>query len=137
MGEKIKVNKQSTTKGFAVLSAAGFIVKFLSLLYIPFLGKILGEAGLGVYYSAYNIFTYVYILTNAGIPVAISKIVSELIALGNYKDAVKTFKIARFSLLVLGIVMSLLMLILVVPISNLTQSGSARLAIMALAPTMV
>ncbi|MBU3181140.1 putative polysaccharide biosynthesis protein [Clostridium psychrophilum] len=137
MSEKIKVNKQSTTKGFAVLSAAGFIVKFLSLLYIPFLGKILGEAGLGVYYSAYNIFTYVYILTNAGIPVAISKIVSELIALGNYKDAVKTFKIARFSLLVLGIVMSLLMLILVVPISNLTQSGSARLAIIALAPTVL
>jgi len=137
MSENTKLNKQSTTKGFAVLSAAGFLVKFLSLLYIPFLGKILGEDGLGVYYSAYNIFTYVYILTNAGIPVAISKIVSELIALGNYKDAVKTFKIARFSLLVLGIVMSLLMLILVVPISNLTQSGTARLAIMALSPTVL
>ncbi|MBZ9616677.1 putative polysaccharide biosynthesis protein [Clostridium estertheticum] len=137
MGEKAKLNKQSTTKGFAILSAAGFAVKFLSLLYIPFLGKILGEDGLGVYYSAYSIFTYVYILTNAGIPVAISKIVSELIALGNYKDAVKTFKIARFSLLVLGIVMSLLMLILVVPISKLTNSETAKLAIMALAPTVL
>ena len=81
MSEKTKLNKQSTTKGFAILSAAGFIVKILSLLYIPFLGKVLGADGLGVYYSAYNIFTYVYILTNAGIPVAISKIVSELIDL--------------------------------------------------------
>ncbi len=137
MSEQANSNKQSTTKGFAILSAAGFMVKVLSLLYIPFLGKILGEDGIGVYYSAYSIFTYVYILTNAGIPVAISKIVSELIAVGNYKDAVKTFKIARFSLLILGIVMSLLMLIFVVPIANATESDTAKLAIMALAPTIL
>jgi len=137
MNESANLNKQSTTKGFAILTAAGFMVKFLSLLYVPFLNKILGERGIGVYSSAYNIFIYVYILTNAGIPVAISKIVSELIALGNYKDAVKTFKIARFLLLILGMVMSILMLIFVVPIANATQSATAKLAIMALAPTVL
>ncbi|MBU3144767.1 polysaccharide biosynthesis protein [Clostridium sp. CF012] len=137
MSESTNLNKQSTTKGFAILTAAGFMVKFLSLLYVPFLATILGERGIGVYSSAYNIFIYVYILTNAGIPVAISKMVSELIALGNYKDAVKTFKIARFLLLILGMVMSILMLIFVVPIANVTQSATAKLAIMALAPTIV
>ncbi|MBW9169778.1 polysaccharide biosynthesis protein [Clostridium estertheticum] len=137
MGEKAKLNKQSTTKGFAILTAASFLVKFLSLLYVPFLGKILGDIGIGVYASAYNIFTYIYILTNAGIPVAISKIVSELIALGNYKDAVKTFKIARFLLFILGMVMSILMLIFVSPIANLTNSAPSKLAIMALAPTIL
>ncbi|MGH4121689.1 MAG: putative polysaccharide biosynthesis protein [Clostridium sp.] len=137
MSESTNLNKQSTTKGFAILSAAGFMVKLLSLLYIPFLGKILGEDGLGVYYSAYNIFVYMYILTNAGIPVAISKMVSELIAKGNYKDAVKTFKIARFLLLILGLIMSLLMLIFAVPLANITESSTSRLAIMALAPTIL
>ena len=135
MSEHLK--KQSTTKGFAILTAAGFMVKFLSLLYVPFLSKILGDSGIGVYASAYNIFTYVYILTNAGIPVAISKMVSELIALGNYKDAVKTFKIARFLLFILGIIMSILMLVFVVPIANASQSAPSRLAIMALAPTIL
>jgi stage V sporulation protein B len=129
MGEKAKLNKQSTTKGFAILTAAGFMVKFLSLLYVPFLAKILGDNGIGVYASAYNIFTYVYILTNAGIPVAISKMVSELIAVGNYKDAVRTFKIARFLLLILGMTMSILMLIFVVPIASVTESSTSKLAI--------
>ena len=137
MSEQENFKEQSTTKGFAVLSAATFMVKLLSLLYIPFLRKILGEQGLGVYYSAYSIFIYVYILTNSGIPVAISKMVSELIAVGNYKDAVRTFKIARFLLLILGMIMSLLMLVLAVPLANGTQSATARLAIMSLSPTIL
>jgi stage V sporulation protein B len=137
MSEQANSKEQSTTKGFAILSAASFMVKLLSLLYVPFLIKILGDEGYGVYASAYPIFVYVYILTNAGIPVAISKMVSELIALGNYKDAVKTFKIARFLLLILGMSMSLLMLIFAAPLSNLTGRATARLAIMALAPTIL
>ena len=137
MSEQGNFKTQSTTKGFAILTTAGFMVKFLSLLYVPFLSKILGGDGIGVYASAYNIFTYMYILTNAGIPVAISKMVSELIALGNYKDAVRTFKIARFLLLILGIVMSILMFVFVGPIADAAQSAPSKLAIMALAPTIL
>lgn len=137
MNEEINLNKQSTTKGFAILSGAGFMVKLISLLYVPFLNKILGGQGYGVYASAYNIFVYMYVLTNAGIPVAISKMISELIATGNYKDAVKTFKIARGLLLILGIIMSLLMLVFAAPLANSTNSASAKLAIMALSPTIL
>ena len=137
MSEQANSKTQSTTKGFAILTAAGFMCKFISLLYVPFLAKILGDRGIGVYSSAYSIFTYVYILTNAGIPVAISKMVSELVAVGNYKDAVKTFKIARFILLIFGLIMSMLLLIFVVPIANVTKSPTAKLAIMALAPTIL
>ena len=129
MSEQGNFKTQSTTKGFAILTTAGFMVKFLSLLYVPFLSKILGGDGIGVYASAYNIFTYMYILTNAGIPVAISKMVSELIALGNYKDAVRTFKIARFLLLILGIVMSILMFVFVGPIADAAQSAPSKLEI--------
>jgi stage V sporulation protein B len=137
MSEQAKLEKQSTTKGFAILSAAGFMVKLLSLLYVPFLLKILGKEGYGIYARAYPIFVYIYVLTNAGIPVAISKMVSELIAVGNYKDAMKTFKIARFLLLILGMIMSLFMLIFARRLANVTNSATARLAIMALAPTIL
>ncbi|MBZ9624802.1 polysaccharide biosynthesis protein [Clostridium sp. FP2] len=137
MSERANLKKQSTTKGFAILSAAGFMVKILSLLYVPFLIKILGKEGYGIYARAYPIFIYIYILTNAGIPVAISKMVSELIAIGNYKDAVKTFKIARFLLFLLGLIMSLLMLVFAGQLANITKSATARLAIMALAPTVL
>jgi len=137
MSETVNKSKQSTSKGFAILSAAGFMVKILSLLYVPFLIKILGKEGYGIYARAYPIFVYIYILTNAGIPVAISKMVSELIAIGNYKDAVRTFKIARSLLFLLGLIMSLLMLIFAKQLANVTKSGTARLAIMALAPTIL
>jgi stage V sporulation protein B len=137
MSEKINSNKHSTSKGFAILSAASFMVKLLSLLYVPFLNSIIGREGYGIYSSAYNIFVYVYILTNAGIPVAISKMISELIAVENYKDAVRTFKIARFLLFILGLVMSLLLLVLAGPLTNMTHSANSKLAIMALAPTIL
>ncbi|MGH4139824.1 putative polysaccharide biosynthesis protein [Clostridium sp.] len=137
MSESANPKKQSTSKGFAILSAAGFMVKIISLLYVPFLIKILGREGYGIYARAYPIFVYIYVLTNAGIPVAISKMVSELIAIGNYKDAVKTFKIARFLLFILGLTMSLLMLIFAGQLANITKSATAKLAIMALAPTIL
>jgi stage V sporulation protein B len=128
---------QSTAKGFAVLSSAAMIVKIISLLYVPFLTIIIGTDGFGVYNSVYAVFTFVYVLTNSGIPVAISKLVSELIAVGNYKDAVKTFKIARAVLLVLGLMGSLLLVLLAKPITTISKSEEAFLGIVALAPAIL
>ncbi|MCY6355006.1 putative polysaccharide biosynthesis protein [Clostridium sp. ZS2-4] len=130
------MKKQSTTKGFAILSAAGMIVKVLSLLYIPFLGRIIGEEGWGIYSSAYRIYAFVYVLTNSGIPVAISKSVSEFMALERYEDAVKSFKIARMLMMSVGTVMAVLMFVLAKPLALATSSESSTLAIMALAPTI-
>ena len=131
------MKNQSTTKGFAILSAAGIAVKIISLLYIPFLIGIIKEDGYGVYLASYQIFTFIYVITNAGIPVAISKLVSELIAVKNYKDAVKSFKIARFLLLILGMIMSTLMIVFATPFAKAVGSPRSALAIKALAPTIL
>lgn len=130
------MKKQSTTKGFAILSAAGIIVKLLSLLYIPFLKRIITLNGYGIYGASYKIYVWIYVLANSGIPVAISKLVSEYIALGHYKDAVKSFKIARFMMLIIGTVMSLMMFIFAGPLARAIGYESSKLAIMALAPTI-
>src|SRR3712207_5192927 len=132
----ISIDQQSTTKGFAILSMAGIIGKVLSILYIPFLRKIIGEAGIGVYNIAYTIYVFLYVIANSGIPVAISKSISELIALGNYKDAIRAFKISRMLLFIIGLVLSIGMFVFAEPLSKYMQDGktTARLAIMALAP---
>ena len=127
---------QSTTKGFAILSAAGIIVKLLSLLYIPFLKEIITLNGSGIYQASYKVYVWIYVIANSGIPVAISKLVSEYMALKHYKDAVKSFKMARFMMLVIGTVLSLLMFILAEPLARLVKFEDAKLAIMALAPTI-
>jgi len=137
MGGSSSVTQQSAAKGFAVLTISMVLVKVLSLLYVPILRIILGDASLGIYYAAYQVFAYVYIIANAGLPVAISKLVSELIALGNYKDAVKTFKIARTILIGFGAIISILMFIFASQLSVVLNSAKSSLAIRALAPTVL
>ncbi|WP_461205493.1 putative polysaccharide biosynthesis protein [Clostridium sp. DL1XJH146] len=131
------MKKQSTTKGFAILSMASMIVKVLSLLYLPFLQNIITLEGQGVYLSAYQIFVWIYVLANSGIPVAISKLVSEQMALGNYRDAVKSFKISRLLMLCSGVFFSLFLFIFAGPIANVQGVPKAKLSIMALAPTIL
>jgi stage V sporulation protein B len=128
---------QSTTKGFAILSAAGMIVKLLSLIYVPLLQHYVGEDGYGIYFYTYTVFAFIYVITNTGLSSAISKTVSELTALNNYKDAVKVFKLARALLFVIGTAMSILMLILARPFSTFIKIPSAYLAISALAPAVL
>ncbi|MFL0196329.1 oligosaccharide flippase family protein [Clostridium sp. WILCCON 0269] len=131
------MKEQSTTKGFAILSMAGMLVKVLSVIYIPILMKIIGEEGYGLYAASYQIYTFVFVLANSGIPVAISKLISELAAVGNYKDAVRAFKIARFILMVLGIIMALFLLIFASPLAKITHYNGVYLSLVNLAPAIV
>ncbi len=137
MGNSSKLNTQSAAKGVAILSMAMLFVKLMSLLYVPALRAILKPEGIGVYYSCYQIFQYFYIIGNAGLPVAISKIVSEFIALGNYKDAVKTFKMARAMAFMLGLLLTLLLFLFAEPLAKSMNSEQSAYALMALSPTIL
>lgn len=137
--EDISRDNQSIAKGFAILSIAGIMVKILSIFYTPVLKRIIGEAGLGVYNSVYSVYTVLYVIANSGIPVAISKNISELLALGRYKDVVKSFKIARILLFIIGLILSLFMFIFAAPLSKFFTNGKLEieLALKALSPTIL
>ncbi|MCM0648456.1 polysaccharide biosynthesis protein [Clostridium swellfunianum] len=128
---------QSTTKGFAILSAAGMVVKLISLLYVPMLLFIIGDEGYGVYYGAYSVFAFVYVITNTGLTSAISKLVAELVAFKNYRDAVKAFKMARLMLLGIGFLMAVLMAVLSKPLASMMNNPDAYLALAALSPAVL
>lgn len=131
------MKEQSTAKGFAILSAGTVAVKILSLVYIPLLIMIIGDEGYGIFGAAYQVYAFIFVITNSGIPVAISKLVSELNATGNYKDAVKSFKISRFMLIIIGIVMSILIVVIAVPMAKAVKYEKAYLSIMMLAPAVL
>lgn len=130
------MKKQSTAKGMAVLSIAAIIVKIISLLYIPFLILIIGDVGYSIYQRAYAIFALIYSITTTGLPQAISKIVSELIALENYKDAVKTFRLSRLISIFVGAIMACLLIVFSKRFSIMLDFERSYLAILALAPTI-
>lgn len=127
---------QSTTKGFAVLSAAGMMVKLLSLLYVPFLLRIIDEVAYGIYGGAYTVFVFLYVVTNSGMSSAIAKIVAELTAVDNHRDTVKVFKMARSIMVLVGTVLALIMLLFAKPLAALVEFPNAYLAIAALAPAV-
>lgn len=131
------MEKQSLTKGFAVMSAAGIITKIMSFLYIPFLMAIIGDEGTGVYGAIYQVYVFIYVIANSGIPVAISKSISELTAIDNHKDALRTFKIARSYLILLGLALTLIMFFTSGWMASLLKNEKAAVGIAVLSPTLL
>ena len=131
------MKEQSITKGFAILSIASIVAKLLSLIYVPFLTRIVGNVGMGIYGKTYDIFVFVYALTNVGLQTAISKYVSELDAVGNYKDALRAFKISRAFLLVVGTIFTIVLMLSANFIASMSQTPQMVYPIIFLAPTIM
>ena len=63
--------------GTFVLVSAGFITKILGFIYRIALSRIIGDEGMGLFQMAFPILSFTIVITTAGLPVAISKLVSE------------------------------------------------------------
>ena len=103
---RYQMKQQSTTKGFAVLSVSNIIIKVLSLVYVPFQTMIIGNYGNGLVSSGYRIYVFLFSLSNAGLPVAISKLIAESNALGDYRGSRRIFRVSTVILLALGVCFS-------------------------------
>lgn len=96
-------------KGAAILGVAGLVSKLLGAVYrIPY-QNIAGDIGLYVYMQVYPLYTTLLILATAGFPIAISKIVSERVAIGDTLGARRAFRVASIALVVLGLFFFLLL----------------------------
>ena len=103
------LNKQTVLQGAITLTAAAIIVRILGALYRVPLGRMLGDEGLGIYAVPNQFYLFFFALSSAGIPVALAGLVSEKIALGHYRDALRAFRITRSAMIVLGLLFSLLL----------------------------
>jgi stage V sporulation protein B len=130
-------DKQTTAKGFTILSTAGIINKLLALVYLPIQTMVVADYGNGIISAGYKIYIFMFAVSNAGIPVAISKLVSEETAKGNYRDSQRILKVAGAMLFGLGILCSLSMALGAHWISQQVEVPEAYLTILALSPTML
>lgn len=96
--------KNSFIRGAFVLAAASLAAKVIGALFKIPLGNLLGGDGMGIFTIAYNIYAALFVISTAGLPVAISKMVSEANALGRRDESRRIFftALAAFSLLGLG-----------------------------------
>lgn len=74
------MSKQGFLHGTLILIGAGFITRILGFVYRIALSKIIGDEGMGLFQMAFPILVFALVITTAGIPIAISKLVSEAIA---------------------------------------------------------
>ncbi len=94
------MKRQNTSKGFAILSAASFICKLLAFVYLPIQTMLVHDTGNGVISAGYKLYCFILGLTYAGLPVIISKFVSERVEIGDYTGSRLVFRSA-FSLMFL------------------------------------
>ena len=79
--------KQSFLGGAAVLAFGIVAVKIIGAVFKIPLRNILGEGGSADFSNAYNIYATLLTVSTAGLPVALSKLVSESYALGRTRQA--------------------------------------------------
>ena len=102
-------NRQNFLHGAAILAAGVAIMKVLGAIYKIPLQNIIGDTGYGYFFAAYNIYNVLLTISTAGLPVALSRMISEANTLGRPMQARRTFRIAMTTLAVIGAVFSLAM----------------------------
>ena len=96
----------------AFIATLGIVLsKILGIIYVIPFYAIIGEQGGALYGYAYSIYSIFLGISQAGIPLAISKIVSEYNVLGYYNAKRRTFKLGKKVLSFLGIICFLIMFI--------------------------
>ena len=104
MKKDITMRKSSFVNGALITTIGIIITKILGVLYVIPFHAIIGEAGGALYGYAYTIYLFFMSLSSAGIPLAISRIVSEYQTLGYYNIKKRAFVLGKRIALILGII---------------------------------
>ena len=89
------MKKNSFVEGTFIATFAIILIKILGALYVIPFYRIIGEDGGALYSYAYNVYNLFLNISTAGLPVAISKIISEYNALEMYETKERAYKICR------------------------------------------
>ena len=123
--------------GAAILAVGILVVKLIGMFYkIPLL-NIIGEQGSADFNNAYNIYAVLLTISTAGLPVAVSKLVSEANALGRRNQVRRTFRLALALFLVLGVLSFLVMFFGSEQLAGMMNDSMAAPGIRALAPAVI
>ena len=130
--------KQNTFFGGAAILAAGIlVVKLIGMFYKIPLVNIIGDQGSTDFTNAYNIYSVLLTISTAGLPVAVSKLVSEANAQGRLNQVHKIFRLALMIFLTLGVLSFLVMYFRADWLAAAMNDTKAAPGIKAMAPAVV
>lgn len=121
----------------AILASASLIVRFIGFLYRLPLTELIGDEGNGIYNAGYQIYTFLLILSSAGLPAAISRLVSTRIAKGEYANAHRVFRVAMAFAATLGSIGMVLLFVFAEQFAAIGGIAESVYSIRTLAPTLL
>lgn len=125
---------QSYLHGAAILTAGTVAVKILGLLYKLPAANLLGDVGYSDFTVAYYIYAVLLTVSTAGLPVALSKMISEA---GGGRAVKTVFSVAWFTFFCLGAAGTAVMALFPVQLAAVMGNAGAAPAIRALAPSVL
>ena len=129
--------KQNFLQGTAMLAMATAIVKVIGALYKIPLNAIIGEQGFGYFNTAYDIYNVLLMISTAGLPVAMSRMISQASSLRHYNQVRRIYHTAQGIFLALGIIGTLLMTLFCRQLARFQNQPDAWAAIGALGPSVL
>ena len=129
--------KQSFLAGTALLAMATIIVKVIGAFYKIPLNAIIGKQGFSYFNTAYEIYAVLLMVSTAGLPVAMSRMISQATAMRHYNQVRRVYSTAQAIFLAMGIVGSLLMTLFCRQLADFLNQPDAWAAIGALGPSVL
>jgi len=129
--------KSKFLKGAAILAAAGIVCRVLGVIFRIPLTNIVGNFGMGLYQMVFPLYALLLIVSSAGVPVAISKMIARKDA--STRGDVHAKKILFNALILLGIIgllISALFTVFAYQIAALQGNKTVGIIYIAIAPSV-
>ena len=127
--------KQTFLHGAALLAIATAVVKLIGFFYKIPLSEIIETTGYGYFTTAYNVYSVLLLVSTAGLPVAMSRLISQASALSHYNQVRKIYNVSRAIFLILGLISTLLMMLGCRILAIALNQPNAWAAILCLGPS--
>ena len=128
--------EQKYLKGAAILAAASVFVKLIGAVYKIPIYNILDDGGRGSFQVTYNVYTLILTISTAGVPAAMSRLVSSANAGGSARLVKRYFSSALPAFLVLGLIAMIAMFVFADAFAGLMNDSLAAPGIRVLAPSV-
>ena len=130
-------SKQNYLHGAAILTLGVIITKILGAIYKIPLGNILGDEGYAHFMVAYSIYNVFLTLSTAGLPVALSRMISEADTLGRPMQMRRIFRVSLLVFAAIGLLSSLVMYLFPTELAAMMDEVEAAQSIWAISPAML
>ena len=134
--QELEQRKQNYIKSAAILAAASIFVKIIGAVYkIPIM-NVLDDSGIGTFQVSYNVYTLIFTISTAGIPAALSRIVSTAAATGKNSLVRRYFSVSLPAFVFIGAAAMLFMFLFADTFAGWMNNSMAAPGIRVLAPAV-